>query len=181
MEIKETRFDDARKVFKRLIYDWTFESATFHQFMDFTDDEADDLDSYWLQGARCLKNAYDWYWCDKYHYSSNNWDAFSEYFTNRILDVIQDILEDVIKDYGIEKGDDDGKEIEIDFYKYCLNKRLYGDDDINFDMVRYVYEIDFDVVRYVYETDTDLFNRMISEMLNDMGYYNIKFEVKFKG
>ena len=180
MEIKETKFDDARKVFNKLIYDWTFKPATYHQFIDIIDD-ADKSASYWLQGARCLKNAYDWYWCDKYHYSSNNWDAFSEYFTNKILDVIQDILEDVMKDYGIEKGDDDGKEIEIDFYKYCLNKRLYGDDDINFDMVRYVYEIDFDVVRYVYETDTDLFNRMISEMLNDMGYYNIKFEVKFKG
>ena len=73
-----------------------------------------------------------------------------------------------MKDYGIEKGDDDGKEIEIDFYKYRLNKRLYGDDDINFDMVRCVYEIDFDVVSI-----------MLSEMLNDMGYHNIKFKVKF--
>ena len=178
MEIKDNRIEDARNVFNKLIYDWTFKPATYHQFIDIIDD-ADKSASYWLQGARCLKNAYDWYWCDEYHYSSNNLDAFSEFFTNKILDVIPEIIKDVIKDNGIEKGDDDGKEIEIDFYKYRLNKRLYGDDDINFDMVRCVYEIDFDVVRYVYETDTDLFNRMISEMLNDMGYHNIKFKVKF--
>ena len=178
MEIKETKFDDARKVFNKLIYDWTFESATYHQFIDIIDDDADKSVSYWLQGARCLKNAYDWDWCGGCHHS-NDWDSFAEYFTNKILDVIPEIIKDVIKDNGIEKGDDDGKEIEIDFYKYRLNKRLYGDDDINFDMVRYVYEIDFDVVRYVYENNTDLFNIMLSEMLNDMGYHNIKFKVKF--
>ena len=177
MEIKETRFDDARKVFNKLIYDWTFKPATYHQFIDIIDD-ADKSASYWLQGARCLKNAYDWDWCGGCHHS-NDWDSFAEYFTNKILHVIPEIIKDVIKDNGIEKGEDDGKEIEIDFYKYRLNKRLYGDDDINFDMVRCVYEIDFDVVRYVYETDTELFNRMISEMLNDMGYHNIKFKVKF--
>ena len=165
MEIKETRFDDARKVFNKLIYDWTFESATFHQFMDFTDDEADDLDSYWFQGARCLKNVYDWYWGGHI----DDWDSFAEYFTNKILDVIPEIIKDVMIDYGIEKGDDEMSEIDIDFYEYGLSNRLY-DDDIN-----------FDVVRYVYENDTDLFNIMLSEMLNDMGYYNIKFEVKFKG
>ena len=163
MEIKETRMEDARRVFKRLIYDWTFESATFHQFMDFTDDEADDLDSYWFQGAKGLKNVYDWYWGGH----MDDWDAFAEYFTNKILDVIPEIIKDVMEDYGIEKGDDDGKEIEIDFYEYGLSNRLY-DDDIN-----------FDVVRYVYETNTDLFNIMLSEMLNDMGYNNIKFVVKF--
>ena len=163
MEIKETRFDDARKVFKRLIYDWTFESATFYQFRDFTDDEADDLDSYWFQGAKGLKNVYDWYWGGHI----DDWDSFAEYFTNKILDVIPEIIKDVMEDYGIEKGDDDEKEIEIDFYEYGLSNRLY-DDDIN-----------FDVVRYVYENDTDLFNIMLSEMLNDMGYYNIKFKVKF--
>lgn len=164
MEIKETRFDDARKVFKRLIYDWTFESATFYQFRDFTDDEADDLDSYWFQGAKGLKNVYDWYWDGH----MDDWDAFAEYFTNKILDVIPEIIKDVMIDYGIEKGDDDEKEIEIDFYEYGLSNRLYHDDDIN-----------FDVVRYVYENDTDLFNIMLSEMLNDMGYHNIKFKVKF--
>ena len=164
MEIKETRFDDARKVFNKLIYDWTFESATFHQFMDFTDDEADDLDSYWFQGAKGLKNVYDWYWGGHI----DDWDAFSEFFTNKILDVIPEIIKDVIKDYGIEKDADEMSEIDIDFYEYGLSNKLYHDDDIN-----------FDVVRYVYETDTDLFNRMISEMLNDMGYHNINFEVKF--
>ena len=97
----------------------------------------------------------------------DDWDAFAEYFTNKILDVIPEIIKDVMEDYGIEKGDDDGKEIEIDFYEYGLSNRLY-DDDIN-----------FDVVRYVYETNTDLFNIMLSEMLNDMGYHNIKFKVKF--
>ena len=164
MEIKETRFDDARKVFKRLIYDWTFESATFHQFMDFTDDEADDLDSYWFQGAKGLKNVYDWYWGGH----MDDWDAFAEYFTNKILDVIPEIIKDVIKDYGIEKDADEMSEIDIDFYEYGLSNKLYHDDDIN-----------FDVVRYVYENDTDLFNIMLSEMLNDMGYHNINFEVKF--
>ena len=164
MEIKETRFDDARKVFTKLIYDWTFESATFHQFMDFTDDEADDLDSYWFQGAKGLKDVYDWYWGGH----MDNWEGFAEYFTDKILDVIPEIIKDVIKDYGIEKGDDDEKEIEIDFYEYGLSNRLYHDDDIN-----------FDVVRYVYENNTDLFNIMLSEMLNDMGYNNIKFKVKF--
>lgn len=163
MEIKDNIMEDARKVFKRLIYDWTFESATFHQFIDFTDDEADDLDSYWFQGAKGLKNAYDWYWGGH----SDNWEGFAEYFTNKILDVIPEIIKDVMKDNGIEKGDDDGKEIEIDFYEYGLSNRLY-DDDIN-----------FDVVRYVYENNTDLFNIMLSEMLNDMGYHNIKFKVKF--
>lgn len=166
MEIKDTRFDDARKVFKRLIYDWTFESATFYQFRDFTDDEADDLDSYWFQGAKGLKNVYDWYWGGH----MDDCDAFAEYFTNKIFDAIPEIIKDVIKDYGIEKGDDDEKEIEIDFYEYGLSNRLYHDDDIN-----------FDVVRYVYENNTDLFNIMLSEMLNDMGYHNINFEVKFKG
>ena len=164
MEIKETRFDDARKVFKRLIYDWTFESATFHQFMDFTDDEADDLDSYWFQGAKGLKNVYDWYWGGH----MDDWDAFAEYFTNKILDVIPEIIKDVIKDYGIEKDAYEMSEIDIDFYEYGLSNKLYHDDDIN-----------FDVVRYVYENDTDLFNIMLSEMLNDMGYHNINFEVKF--
>lgn len=167
MEIKDNRMEDARKVFKRLIYDWTFESATFHQFMDFTDDEADDLDSYWFQGAKGLKNVYDWYWCGGCNHS-DDWDAFAEYFTNKIFDAIPEIIKDVIKDYGIEKGEDDEKEIVIDFYEYGLSNRLYHDDDIN-----------FDVVRYVYETDTELFNRMISEMLNNMGYHNIKFKVKF--
>lgn len=166
MEIKETRFDDARKVFKRLIYDWTFESATFYQFRDFTDDEADDLDSYWFQGAKGLKNVYDWYWDGH----MDDWDAFAEYFTNKILDVIPEIIKDVMEDYGIEKGDDDEKEIEIDFYEYGLSNRLYHDDDIN-----------FDVVRYVYENNTDLFNRLISKMMDDMGFHNINFEVKFKG
>ena len=166
MEIKDNRIEDARKVFKRLIYDWTFESATFYQFMDFTDDEADDLDSYWFQGARGLKNVYDWYWGGH----MDDWDAFAEYFTNKILDVIPEIIKDVIKDYGIEKGENDEKEIEIDFYEYGLSNRLYHDDDIN-----------FDVVRYVYETDTELFNRMISKKMDDMGYHNINFEVKFKG
>ena len=164
MKIKDNRFDDARKVFNKLIYDWTFESATFYQFRDFTDDEADDLDSYWFQGAKGLKNVYDWYWDGH----MDDWDAFAEYFTNKILDVIPEIIKDVIKDYGIEKGEDDEKEIEIDFYEYGLSNRLYHDDDIN-----------FDVVRYVYENNTDLFNIMLSEMLNDMGYYNINFEVKF--
>lgn len=164
MEIKDNRIEDARKVFKRLIYDWTFESATFHQFMDFTDDEADDLDSYWFQGARGLKNVYDWYWGGH----MDDWDAFAEYFTNKILDVIPEIIKDVMKDYGIEKGEDDEKEIEIDFYEYGLSNRLYHDDDIN-----------FDVVRYVYETDTELFNRMISKKLDDMKYYNVCFTVKF--
>lgn len=166
MEIKDNRIEDARKVFKRLIYDWTFESATFYQFMDFTDDEADDLDSYWFQGARGLKNVYDWYWGGH----MDDWDAFTEYFTNKILDVIPEIIKDVIKDYGIEKGEDDEKEIEIDFYEYGLSNRLYHDDDIN-----------FDVVRYVYENNTDLFNIMLSKMLDNMGYHNIKFVVKFKG
>ena len=164
MEIKDNRIDDARKVFNKLIYDWTFESATFHQFMDFTDDEADDLDSYWFQGAKGLKNVYDWYWGGH----MDDWDAFAEYFTNKILDVIPEIIKDVIKDYGIEKDADEMSEIEIDFYEYGLSNKLYHDDDIN-----------FDVVRYVYENDTELFNRMISEMLNNMGYHNIKFEVKF--
>lgn len=164
MEIKDNRIEDARKVFKRLIYDWTFESATFYQFMDFTDDEADDLDSYWFQGARGLKNVYDWYWGGH----MDDWDAFAEYFTNKILDVIPEIIKDVMKDYGIEKGEDDEKEIEIDFYEYGLSNRLYHDDDIN-----------FDVVRYVYETDTELFNRMISKKMDDMGYYNVCFTVKF--
>ena len=164
MEIKDNIMEDASKVFKRLIYDWTFESATFHQFMDFTDDEADDLDSYWFQGAKGLKNVYDWYWGGH----MDDWDSFAEYFTNKILDVIPEIIKDVIKDYGIEKDADEMSEIDIDFYEYGLSNRLYSDDDIN-----------FDVVRYVYETDTDLFNRMISEMLNDMGYHNIKFKVKF--
>ena len=167
MEIKYSIFGYARNVFNKLIYDWTFIPATFHQFMDFIDDEADDLDSYWFQGAKGLKNAYDWYWCGGCHHS-NNWEGFAEYFTNKILDVIPEIIKDVIKDNGIEKGEDDEKEIEIDFCEYGLSNRLYDDDDIN-----------FDVVRYVYETDTDLFNRMISEMLNDMGYHNIKFKVKF--
>lgn len=166
MEIKETRFDDARKVFTKLIYDWTFESATFYQFRDFTDDEADDLDSYWFQGAKGLKNVYDWYWDGH----MDDWDAFAEYFTNKILDVIPEIIKDVMEDYGIEKGDDDEKEIEIDFYEYGLSNRLYHDDDIN-----------FDVVRYVYENNTDLFNRLISKMMDDMGFHNINFEVKFKG
>ena len=164
MKIKETRFDDARKVFKRLIYDWTFESATFYQFMDFTDDEADDLDSYWFQGAKGLKNVYDWYWGGH----MDDWDSFAEYFTNKIFDVIPEIIKDVIKDYGIEKDADEMSEIDIDFYEYGLSNRLYHDDDIN-----------FGVVRYVYENDTDLFNIMLSEMLNDMGYHNIKFKVKF--
>ena len=169
MEIKDNRIKDARKVFKRLIYDWTFESATFYQFRDFTDDEADDLEGYWFQGAKGLKNVYDWYWGGH----MDDWDSFAEYFTNQILDVIPEIIKDVMDDYGIEKGDDDGKEIEIDFididfYEYGLSNRLYHDDDIN-----------FDVVRYVYETDTDLFNQMISEMLNNMKYYNVCFTVKF--
>ena len=164
MEIKDNRMEDARRVFKRLIYDWTFESATFYQFRDFTDDEADDLDSYWFQGAKGLKNVYDWYWGGH----MDDWDAFAESFTNKILDVIPEIIKDVMIDYGIEKGDDDEKEIEIDFYEYGLSNKLYHDDDIN-----------FDVVRYVYENNTDLFNIMLSEMLNDMGYHNIHFEVKF--
>lgn len=164
MEIKDNRIEDARKVLKRLIYDWTFESATFHQFMDFTDDEADDLDSYWFQGARGLKNVYDWYWGGH----MDDWDAFAEYFTNKILDVIPEIIKDVMKDYGIEKGEDDEKEIEIDFYEYGLSNRLYHDDDIN-----------FDVVRYVYETDTELFNRIISKIMDNMKYYNVCFTVKF--
>lgn len=168
MEIKDNIMEDARKVFKRLIYDWTFESATFHQFMDFIDDEADDLDSYWFQGARGLKNAYDWYWCGGFNHS-DNWDAFAEYFTNKIFDAIPEIIKDVMKDNGIEKGEDDEKEIEIDFYEYGLSNRLY-DDDIN-----------FDVVRYVYENDTELFNQMISKYMDNMGYHNIKFVVKFKG
>ena len=164
MKYTENREVSAREVFKTLIYDWTFESATFYQFRDFTDDEADDLDSYWFQGAKGLKNVYDWYWDGH----MDDWDSFAEYFTNKILDVIPEIIKDVIKDYGIEKGDDDEKEIEIDFYEYGLSNRLYHDDDIN-----------FDVVRYVYENNTDLFNIMLSEMLNNMGYHNIKFEVKF--
>lgn len=164
MEIKETRFDDARKVFNKLIYDWTFESATFYQFRDFTDDEADDLDSYWFQGAKGLKNVYDWYWDGH----MDDWDSFAEQFTNKILDVIPEIIKDVMIDYGIEKDADEMSEIDIDFYEYGLSNRLYHDDDIN-----------FDVVRYVYENDTDLFNIMLSEMLNDMGYHNIKFKVKF--
>ena len=164
MEIKDNIMEDASKVFNKLIYDWTFESATFYQFRDFTDDEADDLDSYWFQGAKGLKNVYDWYWGGH----MDDWDSFAEYFTNKILDVIPEIIKDVIKDYGIEKDADEMSEIEIDFYEYGLSNRLYHDDDIN-----------FDVVRYVYETDTELFNRMISEMLNDMGYHNIKFKVKF--
>ena len=164
MEIKDNRFDDARKVFNKLIYDWTFESATFYQFRDFTDDEADDLDSYWFQGAKGLKNVYDWYWGGH----MDNWDSFAEYFTNKIFDVIPEIIKDVMKDYGIEKDADEMSEIEIDFYEYGLSNRLYHDDDIN-----------FDVVRYVYETDTELFNRMISEMLNNMKYYNVCFTVKF--
>lgn len=163
MEIKDNIMEDARKVFKRLIYDWTFESATFYQFMNFTDDEADDLDSYWFQGARGLKNAYDWYWGGH----MDDWDAFAEYFTNKIFDAIPEIIKDVMKDYGIEKGENDEKEIEIDFYKYGLSNRLY-DDDIN-----------FDVVRYVYETDTELFNQMISKYMDNMKYYNVCFTVKF--
>ena len=164
MKYTENREVSAREVFKRLIYDWTFESATFYQFRDFTDDEADDLDSYWFQGAKGLKNVYDWYWGGH----MDDWDSFSEYFTYKIFDVIPEIIKDVMEDYGIEKGDDDEKEIEIDFYEYGLSNRLYHDD-----------EIDFDVVRYVYENNTDLFNIMLSEMLNDMGYHNIKFKVKF--
>ena len=164
MKYTENREVSAREVFKTLIYEWTFESATFYQFRDFTDDEADDLDSYWFQGAKGLKNVYDWYWDGH----MDDWDAFAEYFTNKILDVIPEIIKDVMIDYGIEKGEDDEKEIEIDFYEYGLSNRLYHDDDIN-----------FDVVRYVYETNTDLFNIMLSEMLNDMGYHNIKFKVKF--
>lgn len=163
MEIKDNRIEDASKVFKRLIYDWTFESATFHQFLDFTDDEADDLDSYWFQGARGLKNVYDWYWGGH----MDDWDAFAEYFTNKILDVIPEIIKDVMKDNGIEKDADEMSEIEIDFYEYGLSNRLY-DDDIN-----------FDVVRYVYETDTELFNRMISKIMDNMKYYNVCFTVKF--
>lgn len=164
MKYTENREVSAREVFKTLIYEWTFESATFYQFRDFTDDEADDLDSYWFQGAKGLKDVYDWYWDGH----MDDWDAFAEYFTNKILDVIPEIIKDVMIDYGIEKGEDDEKEIEIDFYEYGLSNRLYHDDDIN-----------FDVVRYVYETNTDLFNIMLSEMLNDMGYHNIKFKVKF--
>ena len=164
MKYTKNREVSAREVFKTLIYDWTFESATFYQFRDFTDDEADDLDSYWFQGAKGLKNVYDWYWGGH----MDDCDAFAEYFTNKILDVIPEIIKDVIKDYGIEKGENDEKEIEIDFYEYGLSNRLYHDDDIN-----------FDVVRYVYENNTDLFNIMLSEMLNDMGYHNIKFKVKF--
>lgn len=163
MEINDNRIKDACKVFKRLIYDWTFESATFHQFMDFTDDEADDLDSYWFQGARGLKNVYDWYWGGH----MDDWDAFAEYFTNKILDAIPEIIKDVMKDNGIEKDADEMSEIEIDFYEYGLSNRLY-DDDIN-----------FDVVRYVYETDTELFNRMISKIMDNMKYYNVCFTVKF--
>ena len=115
-------------------------------------------------GAKGLKNVYDWYWGGH----MDDWDAFAEYFTNKILDVIPEIIKDVIKDYGIEKDADEMSEIEIDFYEYGLSNRLYHDDDIN-----------FDVVRYVYENDTELFNRMISKMLNNMGYHNIKFKVKF--
>lgn len=165
MKYTKNREVSAREVFKTLIYEWTFESATFHQFRDFTDDEADDLDSYWFQGAKGLKNVYDWYWGGH----MDDWDSFAEYFTNKILDVIPEIIKDVMDDYGIEKDADEMSEIEIDFYEYGLSNRLY-DDDIN-----------FDVVRYVYENNTDLFNIMLSEMLNDMGFHNIKFEVKFKG
>ena len=169
MEINDNRIEDARKVFKRLIYDWTFESATFYQFMDFTDDEADDLDSYWFQGARGLKNVYDWYWCGGFNHS-DNWDAFAEYFTNKIFDAIPEIIKDVIKDYGIEKGEDYEKEIEIDFSKYGLYNILYhSDKDI------------LDVVRFVYENFRCTFREMISKMLDNMGYHNINFEVKFKG
>lgn len=166
MEINDNRIEDARKVFKRLIYDWTFESATFYQFMDFTDDEADDLDSYWFQGARGLKNVYDWYWGGH----MDDWDAFAEYFTNKIFDAIPEIIKDVIKDYGIEKGEDYEKEIEIDFSKYGLYNILYhSDKDI------------LDVVRFVYENFRCTFREMISKMLDNMGYHNINFEVKFKG
>ena len=164
MKYTENREVSAREVFKTLIYELTFESATFYQFRDFTDDEADDLESYWFQGAKGLKNVYDWYWGGH----MDDWDSFAEYFTNKILDVIPEIIKDVIKDYGIEKDADEMSEIDIDFYEYGLSNRLYHDDDIN-----------FDVVRYVYENDTDLFNIMLSEMLNDMGYHNIKFKVKF--
>lgn len=163
MKYIDNRIEKARMVFKKLIYDWTFESATFHQFMDFSK-EVDDWEQYWDEGAKALKDYYDWLWGGK----DSDWDSFAEFFTNKIFDVIPEIIKDVIKDNGIEKGEDDEKEIEIDFTEYSLGNRLYNDDDI-----------DYDVVRYVYETDTDIFNRMISKMLDDMGYYNVCFTVKF--
>ena len=166
MKYTENREVSAREVFKTLIYEWTFESATFHQFIELNVD-SNFMDFYWYSGAKALKDFYDWDWCGGYHHS-DNWEGFAEQFTNKIFDAIAEIIKDVMIDYGIEKGDDDEKEIEIDFYEYGLSNRLYHDDDIN-----------FDVVRYVYENDTDLFNIMLSEMLNDMGYHNIKFKVKF--
>ena len=168
MKYTNNREVSAREVFKTLIYEWTFESSTFHQFIKLNVD-SNFMYVYWLQGAKALKDVYDWYWCGGFNHS-DNWDAFAESFTNKIFDAIPEIIKNVMKDYGIEKGEDYEKEIEIDFSKYGLYNILYhSDKDI------------LDVVRFVYENFRCTFREMISEMLNDMGYHNIKFEVKFKG
>lgn len=163
MKYQDNRIEKVRKVFKRLIYDWTFESATFYQFMDFSK-EVDNWDEYWFKGAKGLKDYYDWLWGGK----GSDWDGFAEYFTNKIFDVIPEIVIDIMNDNGIEKDEDEMYEIEIDFTGYGLSSRLYNEDDI-----------DYDVVRYVYETDTDMFNEMISKMLDNLGYYNTCFTIKF--
>ena len=168
MKYTENREVSAREVFKTLIYEWTFESATFHQFIELNVD-SNFMDFFWYSGAKALKDFYDWDWCGGYHHS-DNWDSFAEYFTNKIFDAIPEIIKDVMNDNGIEKGEDYEKEIEIDFSKYGLYNILYHKDDII-----------FDVVRFVYENFRCTFREMISEMLNDMGYHNINFEVKFKG
>ena len=168
MKYTENREVSAREVFKTLIYEWTFESSTFHQFIELNVD-SNFMYVYWLQGAKALKDFYDWDWCGGCHHS-DNWEGFAEYFTNKIFDAIPEIIKDVMNDNGIEKGEDYEKEIEIDFSKYGLYNILYNSDkDI------------LDVVRFVYENFRCTFREMISEMLNNMGYYNIKFEVKFKG
>lgn len=167
MEYQDNRIEKARMIFKKLIYDWTFESATFRQFMEFSN-EIDDWDDYWYEGAQALKEHYDWYWC-LFNSHSDDWDGFAEYFTNKIFDVIPEIFKDVIKDNGIEKGDENEKEIEINFSKYSLSEILYnGNDSIN-----------HDVVRYVYENHRDIFNEIIRKMLDEMKYYNVSFTVCF--
>lgn len=168
MKYTENREVSAREVFKTLIYEWTFESATFHQFIELNVD-SNFMYVYWLQGAKALKDFYDWNWCGGCHHS-DDWDSFAEQFTNKIFDAIAEIIKDVMKDYGIEKGEDYEKEIEIDFSKYGLYNILYHNDDVI-----------FDVVRFVFENFRCTFHEMISEMLNDMGYHNINFEIKVKG
>ena len=166
MKYTENREVSAIEVLKTLIYEWTFESATFPQFIELNVD-SNFMDVYWYSGAKALKDVYDWFWCGGCNHS-DDWDAFAEQFTNKIFDVIPEIIKDVMKDNGIEKGEDNEKEIVIDFSKYGLYNILYHNDDVI-----------LDVVRFVYENFRCTFREMISKMLDDMGYHNINFEVKF--